>query len=80
MKIMKVVYAQEITERSSSGSRSYMGEDSWSVGEAFKGEFIQGKVTEIYRRQNGDVMIEVDARVAVTIAPHAVQRVYYGEE
>ena len=81
MKIMEVVYSQEKSElRSHDESASYMGEESWIVGEVFKGKFIQGKVTEIYRRQNGDVMVEVDRMVAMSIPPHAVQRVYYGEE
>ena len=82
MKIMRVVYSAECEHSDWDGgnSRPYMGEEIWTVGEVFNGIFIKGKVTEIYRRQNGDVMVEVDGKVAMTISPHAVQRVYYGEE
>ena len=75
MKIMKIVYMQECEHSDWDGgnSRPYMGEESWQVGEKFKGEFTQGSVTEIYKRQNGDVMVEVDGRIAMTIAPPPMQ-------
>ena len=86
MKIMKVVYSQECSEHNwdGSGSRSYMGEDSWTVGETFKGEFIRGAVTSIemgHYPWDNSLHIRVDGnKLAMTIPPHAVQRVYYGEE
>lgn len=81
MKIMKVVYMADCVQSSCDCgvSQRYMGEEAWKIGEVFTGEFMSGKVTEIYRRQNGDVMVEVNGNVAMTIPSHAVQRVYFGK-
>ena len=90
MKIMKVVYTAEcsISDWDGGNSRRYMGEESWSIGQKFNGEFIQGEVSGIDYDQNseygGGVSIWVkrggDFLVcAMTIPIHAVQRIYYGE-
>lgn len=76
MKIMKVVYTDDWD---GSNGRSYRGENSWSIGEKFNGEFIQGTVTEILGEQTG-VQINVDGEAALFIPLHAVQRIYYGVE
>ncbi len=87
MKVMEIVYSQECDESQwdGSGSRSYMGEKSWTVGEPFSGKFIQGKVTEF--RDDGDGMIDMWVTVAenkialaISFPYHAVQRIYYGGE
>ena len=86
MKIMKVVYSQEKCElRNLDWSASYMGEGSWSVGENFNGEFVKGVVEAISEDVElvGEISIWVKAGdslvCAMTIPPHAVQRIYYGE-
>ena len=87
MKIMKVVYMTECSTSDWSGEnrRNYMGEESWTVGEKFNGEFVKGVVAEI--TQDGysaiDIWVKIPAGAIVmsmTIPPHAVQRIYYGEE
>lgn len=79
MKIMKVVYSQENNEiRSFDVSASYMGEESWTVGENFNGEFVKGKVTDIYLYQSRGVELHVNGVYALFIPLHAVQRIYYG--
>lgn len=84
MKIMKVVYSQEKSEiRALDTSASYMGEESWTVGENFNGEFIKGVVTDIHlytSRGMEIVEIQVGKQIAMLIPFHAVQRIYYGEE
>lgn len=86
MKIMKVVYSAESqNSKWSSALRmyeeyTYMGEESWSVGEKFNGEFIQGIVTEIFYGRMTGAQINVDGEEALFIPLHAVQRIYYGEE
>ena len=81
MKIMKVVYTEECgTDWDGSNGRSYMGENSWSIGEKFNGEFIQGTITEILGERTAGVQINVDGKEALLIPLHAVQRIYYGEE
>ena len=87
MKIMKVVYTEECStsDWDGSNSRSYMGEESWSIGGKFNGEFVNGVVAEI--TQDGYSAIDIWVKtptgalvMAMTIPPHAVQRIYYGEE
>ena len=82
MKIMRVVYSAECEHSDWDGgnSRPYMGEESWTVGEHYNGLFMQGSVTEIYKRTDGSISVEVGGKIAMTISPHAVQRVHYGEE
>ena len=90
MKIMKVVYSakcQNSEWSSASGmyeEYNYLGEESWSIGENFNGEFVQGVVDEI--TQDGYSAIDIWVKtptgalvMAMTIPPHAVQRIYYGE-
>ena len=85
MKIMKVVYTTDCSESAWSSAleayedRYYMGEESWSVGEKFNGEFIQGEVTSIYLFESRGVEIDVNKKCALFIPLHAVQRIYYGE-
>lgn len=87
MKIMMVVYMAEC-ERSPWGgenSVAYMGEENWSVGDTFNGEFIQGRVHIIQQNEDNSVSIFIlpedgsPLKLATWIAPHTVQRVYYGE-
>lgn len=87
MKIMKIVYMQECEHSDWDGGnpQKYMGEESWQVGEKFNGEFIQGVVYQFIGDEHGSVDLWVekpDGRIsmAMSIPPHAVQRVYYGEE
>ena len=81
MKIMKVVYTEECgTDWDGSNGRSYMGENSWSIGEKFNGEFIQGTITEIFYGRMTGVQINVDGEESLFIPLHAVQRIYYGVE
>lgn len=81
MQIVKVVYKKECSDSSwdGSNSRNYMGEDSWSVGETFNSDWIRGEVTNIYRRFDDEVILEVDGKRAMSIPYHAVLRLYYGE-
>ena len=76
MKIMKVVYSAEKQDI----EWSHMGEESWQVGENFNGEFVKGKVTGIYLYESRGVEVQVGKSIAMYIPPHAVQRIYYGEE
>lgn len=85
MRIMKIVYMQEKSElRSQEESASYMGEESWQVGEKFNGEFIKGEVHSIVESPDGySVWVLLGntlVREAMFIPLHAVQRIYYGEE
>lgn len=88
MRIMKIVYSQEKSElRSQEESASYMGEESWQVGEKFNGEFIQGRITSITdgTRDYGYTVwvmpYSKEYQVGALLIPiHVVQRVYYGEE
>jgi len=87
MKIMKVVFTQEcsLSDWDGGNSRSYMGEESWKVGEKFNGEFIKGVVeaisydVELVREISIWVKAGDSLLCAMTIPPHAVQRIYYGE-
>lgn len=87
MKIMKVVYTQECTTSDWDGgnSRSYLGEERWSVGEKFNGEFIQGVVSAISEDVDGGYAVWVttqDGKLvqAMFFPLHAVQRLFYGED
>ena len=86
MKIMKIVHMQEYESSSWDGSNSqmYMGEESWSVGENFNGEFVQGEVSLIVKESEGYTiwLMKENGKVAeaMWIPLHAVQRIYYGEE
>lgn len=57
-----------------------MGEESWTVGENFNGEFVKGVVTGIYLDESRGVEIDVNGQIAIFIPLHAVQRIYYGKE
>lgn len=76
-KVMRVVYSVECFDSELEG---YMGEGYLSLGEYFDGEFMQGKVTKLHYTVDRSVTVEVDNKVAMEISPHAVQRIYYGEE
>lgn len=75
-------------------ARHYMGEEGWAVGEYYNGEYIQGNVSSIVLDPSGWIYVyvlpvgskvEIDAgahytgKLAFSLSPHAVQRVYYGE-
>lgn len=82
MRIHKVVYMEECSSSDWDGgnSYSYMGESNWILGDSFCGGVMKGTVTDIYRRGDGEVLIEVGGRTAMSIPSHAVQRLYYGED
>lgn len=70
MKIMKVMYWNPMFDQM----------ESWSIGDKFVSDWINGNVTDIYKRQNGEMQIEVNGTIAMALYPHIVQRIYYGEE
>lgn len=78
MNIMKIVYIQEKNDISA----SYMGEESWQIGEYFSNEFLSGVVSYIAAVSDGGYYIWVTTKdeqekQALWIAPHSVQRVYF---
>lgn len=85
MSIMKIVYIQEKNELRGDGiSESYMGEESWQIGEYFGNEFLSGVVSDITGNYDDGYYIWVTTKneqevQALWIAPHSVQRVYFGK-
>ena len=72
MKIMKVVY------------QDYDTYESWTLGGTYT-SYVQGNVHTIQHDDGGGVTIFVlpedgsPVKLAMWIAPHAVQKLYYGE-
>lgn len=81
MRIMRAVYKKECEAFDYGGGKSqmYMGEDFWSIGDTFNGEYIKGTVTNLVMGNGVGIMVEVDGELAMWIAPHDVCRLYYGK-
>lgn len=81
MKIQKVVYMAECSTSDWQGNYGGMGEESISVEDWFENMYIKGAVTSIFKdKEDGSVQVKVGMDTVLWIAPHAVQRLYYGKE